>query len=180
MQFQFDSSAWLSLLDRQIIVYPLSQVEDLYKCVFQAICGPEHLIQDQQAFLARLEAEYQATQPDASQLLWEPLRPDSQLGRIHLAAYKTSQRPLDALGAACLASAQQSWGTRTELRALWEEVEQAGLALRWPSFQPVDFQRFGSLIRSQGFGAIHHSERYRVNYRPAYRLVSLQEWQKIE
>lgn len=180
MWFQIELNAWLNQLDQQIASYPLSQVEDLYKALFQAVCGPEHLIRDGQAFLARLAAEYQATQADASQSLWEPLRPDGQLGRVHLAAYKASGRSLDALGEACLASAQQTWGGRTELAALWREVEQAGLAQRWPSLPAAEFRSFASFIEEHDFGAIHHSERYRVSYRPAYRLVSLQEWQKIE
>lgn len=174
MTDQFDLNEWLKLLDQHITNYPLAQVEDLYKWVFQAVCGPEHLIQDSSAFLARLEAELQATEADQSQALWEALRPDQQLGRVHLAAYKAKSLPLDALGRACLASAQEVWGGRTELRALWHELEAAGLQGHWPQLSKAEFQRFGSWIEEQVFGAIHHSERFRQSYRPAYRLVSQQ------
>lgn len=171
---QFELNEWLQLLDQHIANCPLAHVEDLYKWVFQAVCGPEHLIQDPSAFLKRLEGELQAREADPSQLLWEELRPDHQLGRLHLAAFKATSLPINTLEDACLASAQQAWGSREELQTVWQQLEAAGIAGHWPSIEAADFKRFGKLIASQGFGAIHHSERFRQNYRPAYRLVSQQ------
>jgi hypothetical protein len=174
MPNQFDLNEWLRLLDQHIARWPLAHVEDLYKWVFQAIRGPEHLIQDRSAFLARLEAEFQATEADRSHVLWEPLRPDHQLGRLHLAAFKATSMPIDALGEACLSSAQQAWGSREELETVWQQLEAKGIGGRWPSIEAANVERFGELIANQGFGAIHHSERFRQHYRPAYRLVSQQ------
>ena len=63
--------------------------EDLYKLLHQAIMGPAHAAVDSAAALAALRAEWAemaARRPDApaAEPLWESIRPDGALLRVHL------------------------------------------------------------------------------------------------
>lgn len=148
--------------------------QDAVKLCYQAAFGAEHLLQDEEAAYRYLEEEYNAVEAN-SKPLYEWIHPN--MCRVNLAAWKREQMPLKWLFRmfAMTAADPPKDGRRmfrecvdtVETLITEEQIEERAVGMtkeRWQTFlseypvnQPV---------------AVHHSEEYRQQERPAYRLVS--------
>lgn len=153
---------WETLIAKHLTRYPAAEPADVYKLLYQGVRGPEHLMASPEVFVVRLQAEYEAVSSGDDVPLWEPVRPDGTLGRLHLRPYRARGGELAPLVAACLEAAAQPWGSALTLAEVW----QAAAANREVAWQTLTAQ-----LVAQGYPPVHHSERYRAAYRPAYRLV---------
>ncbi|MBU0495424.1 MAG: hypothetical protein KKB13_26560 [Chloroflexi bacterium] len=166
--------ALAQLIDHHCQRYPAGEPRDVYKLLYQGLRGPEHLIASPADFAAHLQAEYEAVAPDDGEPLWEVVRPDGRLGRVHLRPFKARFGDLAALTRACLATAGPTWGTPEDVRAAWAVFVTGCRAGRWTLALPavLDLTRW---LTEHAYPAVHHSESYRAVYHPAYRLVG-REW----
>lgn len=160
------------MIDVHVACYPLLGLRDAYKLLYQAVLGPEHLIASAGEFERRLLAEVAALRPGPHDPLWQPLRPDGALGRVHLRPFVAQGGDPALLSAACLRTALVHWGARADLEAVWERF--TGLARQglWPAFTPQGLDALPGELRRGGYPALHHSARYAHAYAPAYRVVS--------
>lgn len=160
------------LLDAHLSRHPAMGIQDAYKLLYQAVLGPEHLIVDPETFAARLREEYMALVPGPEALLWEPIRPDGRLGRLHLRAFRQQGGNLEQLIAACLRTAEYRWGTPAELRHVWRTFLELCRAGRWSGWSWEEAQAFGEQLARERFPSVHHSPAYAIVEQPAYRLVA--------
>jgi hypothetical protein len=149
------------------------QPRDVYKLLYQGVRGPEHIISSPQAFREYLMSEWQALNPGGDDPLTESIRPDGSLLRLNLRPFKAEGGSLEALTAACLETAHRQWGTQDELQQAWEAFVDSCRAGSWPSLPFQEVETFTSLLQEKEFPPIHHSDRYRELYHPAYRLVAV-------
>jgi hypothetical protein len=175
-----DAEAVAALIDRQLARYTASGVDDVYKLLYQAILGPEHLIADTARFALRLREELAVADGGVDEVLWEPIRPDGQLGRLHLRPFNAADGDPEALLTACLYTAERSWGAVSDLQAVWPFVVRSIEAGRWSRLIPADALRLTEELVATGYGARHHSAAYRAAYRPSYRLVAQQELRRLQ
>ncbi|MBU0491063.1 MAG: hypothetical protein KKA73_07840 [Chloroflexi bacterium] len=168
------SLAWARLIDHHGQRYPAWEPRDVYKLLYQGLCGPAHLIASPADFAARLRAEYEAVAPNAGEPLWEVVRPDGRLGRVHLRPFKARFGDLAALTRASLATAGPTWGTPEDVRTAWAAFVAGCRAGRWAFALPpvLDLTRW---LEEHEYPAVHHSASYRAAYHSAYRLVG-REW----
>lgn len=152
---------------------PAMGPRDVYKLLYQGVRGPEHLISSPQAFREYLAAEWQALKPGGDDSLREPIRPDGSLLRLNLRPFKAAGGSLEGLTAACLETACRPWGTQDELQQAWTCFVDFCKAGSWPSLTLQELETFTSLLRENNFPPVHHSERYRELYQPAYRLLAV-------
>ncbi len=148
------------------------QPRDIYKLLYQAVRGPEHLIASPQAFTERLAEEWAALDPADDDPLREAIRPGGSLSRLNLRPYKAQGGQLDGLVAACLETVRRPWGTQDELHKAWEGFVAACRDRSWPGVSLEQVETFSAWLAGHGYPPVHHSERYRDLYRPAYRLVA--------
>lgn len=151
---------------------------DVYKLLYQGVLGAEHLFQvgfrpgHTTDFAERLRAEYADLPAAEDDPLWEEVRPDGELGRIHLRPFKAHGGDLERLIAACQQTAEQTWGTVKELREVWALFVDRCRAGRWREFPLPEVLAFSAWLEEQGYPAVHHSPEYRKANRPAYRLLA--------
>jgi hypothetical protein len=162
----------ITLLSEHLTRRPAMQPRDIYKLLYQGIRGPEHIISSPQAFREYLNTEWQALNPGGDNPLTESIRPDGTLLRLNLRPFKAAGGSLEALTAACLETAHRPWGTRNELQQAWEAFIDSCRAGSWPNWTFQEVETFTSLLREKEFPPVHHSDRYRELYHPAYRLVA--------
>lgn len=153
-------------LRKQCEKYPKLSVTDLFKFIYQSSFGCEHLVSDVASVKAYLCKEAETAQPAKGDLI-EPL--DGDYCRVHLDYLKeglsgdtfaklfvlSAERVED--GKECLEerlSALSELARDGELPFNAEEVEEA--LEKW---------------RREGCPACHHSEVFRAEYAPAYRLM---------
>lgn len=159
------------LVSEHLARRPAMQVQDIYKLLYQAVRGPEHLVTVPAEFAARLRAEWEAVSADDSDPLLESIRPDGSLVRANLRTWKARGGDLDVLAKVCLQTVRYAWGTAEDLRQAWSafvEICRADSAMPYSLSEVLAFSRW---LEEQSYPVVHHSERYHTLYRPAYRLV---------
>jgi len=161
-----------TLLTEHLARRPAMQPRDIYKLLYQGVRGPEHLITSPQAFREYLVSEWETLNPEGDDLLRESIRPDGSLLRLNLRPFKAAGGSLEALTTACLETARRPWGTQDELQQVWECFVDACIAGSWPSVTLQQVDILTSLLQENKFPPLHHSDRYRELYQPAYRLVA--------
>ena len=169
---QLDSLGLLDLLEQHLCWYPRMQLRDVYKLIYQAVLGSEHLVSSSEEFSHYLQLEYEHLQPDSSQQLFEPLRPDGSLFRLNLRPYKSRQLGLARLISPLLLTPQLATGTQAELQAAWKVFSQLCRQKYVKNYSETAIRKFTRQLAAQDFPAMHHSEVYRRLYQPAYRLIS--------
>ncbi len=169
---QDDPEGLLPLLEQHLSWYPLMELRDFYKLIYQGVMGSEHLLTSAESYTQYLQAEFRLIQPDASQRLLEPIRRDEALFRLNLAPYKVRQLELDRLTAYFLETAQIVYGTKSELRAVWTAFVELCLHGHICNFEANVILRFSKRVEEADYPAMHHSEIYRQAYKPAYRLLA--------
>jgi hypothetical protein len=151
---------------------PGMEVRDIYKLLYQSVRGPEHMITSPAAFTERLAAEWESLDLANSDPPWETIRTDGSLLRLNLRPFKSQGGNLEELVTSCLETARRLWGTQAELEQAWEGFTSACRDRSWPGMAVNDVKSFTSWLDINSYPAVHHSERYRSLYRPAYRLVA--------
>lgn len=162
----------IALIQEHLARRPGMESRDVYKLLYQGVRGPEHLITSPTAFTEQLTAEWESLDLAGGDPLWEAVRSDGSLMRLNLRPYKAKGGQLDRLVTACLETGHRLWGTRTELQQAWHNFTTACKDPAWSGLAPQEVESFTSWLEANGFPAVHHSERYRSLYHPAYRLVA--------
>jgi hypothetical protein len=160
------------LVKQHLNWYPLMEARDIYKLLYQGVMGSEHLIASADEFTQYLRREFDPLPANPSERILEPVRPDQNLLRLNLRAYKCHQLHVDVLIPALLETAQAFSGDLVDLRAVWKGfVQSCGQGLI-ASIQLDQLHQFMRWLDENGFPTAHHSEAYARTYQPAYRLIS--------
>jgi len=169
---QDDPESLLKLLELHFAWYPLVELRDVYKLLYQGAMGSEHLLTSSEEFTRYLRDEFERLQPDPSQRFLEPVRPDGTLVRLNLHAYKSRQVSVDLLISSLLETAHLITGTQSELRVAWLEFVQCCHHGQVSKFDTSSVDQFSQRLEELEYPAMHHSEIYHREYQPAYRLIS--------
>jgi hypothetical protein len=169
---QPDHMSLLPLIELHLSWYPLMELRDVYKLIYQMVMGAEHLMPSREEYTKYLAAEFEPLQPDPTERLLEPVRPDGALYRLNLRPYKARRLGLDKLISYLLETAHVITGTKPELLAAWDEFTQLCLQGQIQQFDGVTIEQFNQWLERIEYPALHHSETYGREYRPAYRLIA--------
>lgn len=155
---------------------PEVRIEDAYKHLFHATRGGEHAIQSAEGPRAWLDREWATLEaPRKGEPLWEPLRPDGAIGRLHLRPYRAAGGSLKHLLDAFVASAQRFQSDKADFVRAWREF---GERLREREIGRLTRKEWERLDKQMGPGypAIHHSPEYEAARKPAYRVLRREEY----
>ncbi len=156
-------------LRKQAAKHPAMQPQDVYKLIFQATFGAEHLLQDVDAAYEYFQKEYQDVVP-GEEPLWEQI--GDTVFRVNLGTWKQYGLPKDWLFRMFVKSVEKDSTCGQE--EFWEYVEEAEALVNASvfSFCYADFQKYSEEYGMEPPRAVHHSEKYREAEHPSYRLVS--------
>jgi len=137
------------------------QAQDAYKLIHQAACGPAHAVTSQDAAREWLENELKTLTDPWPETLIDPISPDGELVRVHLGPFKAlgfnSHMLLDAF-----------IHTSLEITPNYQLLE--SYLLTSLTLIP-GLKELMETQRTLGYPALHHSDQYRISYKPAYRVV---------
>ena len=162
--------------------YPKMEAQDMVKLIFQSEFGGGHMISDPGMSLERLKKEYEKREWEACAkdsreehlnggcLDWRYVEPaGGGMCRIKLAALDLGLEA-ETLNRMFVRSAGEVHGTIEGMKAgLSELLTLCGRKIG------LDRERTQAYIRAyeeKGYPAVSHSEVYRANYHPAYRIVN--------
>ncbi len=151
-------------LQEQAQLHPSMQAQDVVKMCYQAAYGAEHLLTDMNAAFLWLKKEYEMIEvTEVSEKLYELL--DDKTCRINLREWKRRKMPVEWLFHIFTESAVYAGkdGERDYATYMEEAGELIGQGVF--SFSMQDWEETGKQ------GPVHHSELYRQQEKPAYRIV---------
>ena len=172
-------NAVIDAVQAQLAEYPASRLQDVYKTFYQDRFGSGHMIADTAAVRAYLLYELElAAEDSVPNPYYEPIGAEGRYVRVYLRFVNEGLLSADELFEAFIQSAQpaqqpeQSWAE--EWDAIVGQIRQAGIT--FPDFEQDNEQL---KIAAQANRAVHHSDAYRENYHPHYRIVEKSIFQKI-
>lgn len=159
---------------------PNFRIDDAYKWTYQATRGGEHAAPSREAARGWLEREWQATgdEPKAENE-WVALCPGGEIGRLNLRPFKSRGGKMDDILDAFLTSAREY---RSEPKAFTDAWAELGVRLRKGGFGSIthkEWLRLDGEMKKKNYPAVHHSEQYNKANKPAYRIITLLEAQRI-
>ena len=156
------------IISQHIQHYPKIQIQDLYKLLFQAAMGIEHLLQNPAPILDYLLRELDVVDAVSETQLAEPIAPE--LVRVHLRPFKARMGRPAQLVDLMMKSAANFNPSREKLTIYWHTLEEMAAQQIIP-FSAPELQSFFQTKRLESLPAAHHSKIFRENYQPAYRVI---------
>lgn len=163
-------STFEKVIQVQLQRYPAMQIQDLYKLVYQATMGNEHLMTDSAAVHGYLIHELESIQASVDEPLIEAISPDGEVVRLNLRPFKARHGDPRALFQAMLQTARTFQKAPERLEQYWHDLEQMAKSGA-TAFDAAALQSFFREMRKKGFSAVHHSAVYAEKYAPAYRVL---------
>lgn len=141
--------------------YPLMEPQDYGKLIFQSEFGPEHLVSDGEAVLRYLRQEWSELPEGCPSIPPESI--GNGLCRFHLSACTEERLPL--LAELFCRTAQEHKGTQ-------EGLENRIMAVR--ALNVSGMEQWLEQYREAGYPPVRHSQTFRDNYAPHYRVIKLE------
>lgn len=147
--------------------YPELKPEDIFKYVYQSSFGCEHLVSKEEAVLENILAEY-----ESFKRIKAPLKEalDGNYSRVYLSCLDEGLFPSTLARLFCLSAKKEENGKDMFV----EKLEVARELANEDSF-PFDKNEFLKSLdawRKVNCTPIHHSEEFKKEYRPAYRVIA--------
>jgi hypothetical protein len=115
--------------------------------------------------------EHETVEYTIAERHYESISPGGCVFRIHLRPFCESDSDLNAINESFIQTAKSFEGSIANLRRYFFYSEKMAVSGRLP-FEPFQLRRFFAAQEDRHFPAVHHSNRYRSAYRPAYRIVA--------
>lgn len=158
---------FIDCLQNQLYLHPNLQPQDIIKLCYQAAFGAEHLLSDFSFAERYFETEFQNT-PCCDDPLFEEI--SSSVCRINLGAWKNTSMPSKWLYQMFINSAVVlSDGSDMFMKYL--EYAETFVKTANVSFTLDDWHIYLTHYKELGMPSVHHSEQYRTQEHPAYRIV---------
>ena len=164
-----DTAAVRSAIEMQLVTYPESTLQDIYKSFYQEHFGPGHIISDTASARRYLMKELSEMGKTASPY-FEPTGSQGDYVRVHLSAVADSLITAEQLLDAFVRSAN----SRHEPAVSWLEKWEAIISIIQAN--KIELEGFETDLpllteAARNHQAVHHSRRYNEAYHPHYRIV---------
>ena len=159
----------LNLLHQHIIKYPLLQIQDVAKLLYQNEFGGGHMIPNPDISLQRIVNEYVTLNDDVKNSEQAIESIGNGKSRIYLSALSRGLTP-EGLNLMFVSSANNTTGTIEQLENKIDSFIEACRNKQF-SFSLTEVIEFFKKWKSEGYPTISHSDIYRTTYQPAYRVI---------
>ena len=151
--------------------YPLMEVQDVYTLIYQGAMGAAYFTADADGFEERLLQEFAKTAPDKTMTLWETIRPDGELVRVHLNALKARGGTAQALSTLSLWTNSIFVGDKEDLIDGWETFQRLCADKRLSKYSEEEISTFTGWVEENDYPSTRHTQTFREAYDPHYRLI---------
>lgn len=159
---------------------PNIRIEDAYKWTYQATRGGEHAMPDRASAAKWLDSEWRSMGDESeNENEWVPLCPGGEIGRLNLRPFKSRGGKMDDILDSFLASSREY---KSEPKAFTDAWVELGTRLKQQaagSLTHKEWLRLDGEMKKKSYPAVHHSEQYKRANKPAYRIITLTEAQRI-
>ncbi len=153
------------LLTEHFYKYPMAEIQDIFKFIHQSSFGCEHMISSLDKAVEYIKTEYQKGVVDAD---IEPL--DGEYSRVPL-SYLDKGLSAETFGKLFFLSAkseEKGGEALTQKINIARELIDGGTL----PFDKTEFENAVNKWAEKDFCALHHSDKFREEYKPSYRVIS--------
>lgn len=147
--------------------FPSLAVADLLKYLHQSCFGGGHLVTDEKRAVSAIQEELTNASLDCTHGVERLAGP---FVRVHLNMLSSGLTP-QTLGKLFVLSSQESVDSLPALNKKLDELRELSASGAIP-FSESEINSAVDLWRKAGFAPCHHSEQFRKQYHPAYRVIS--------
>lgn len=149
--------------------YPHMLPQDAVKLVYQHTFGPGHMIRDGKKAALMLQQEMASLLPtDRKEPLYESI--GNGLCRLNLRPCKEKGIDTEFILRLFLEAAQSTTATKKEFRQNLRVLQRLAEEEETP-FEAIEMDMFMVQYEEMKLPSVHHSDLYRAEYAPAYRVV---------
>jgi len=160
-----------NLVMRHLNRYPAMGAQDVYTLIYQGAMGPSYFTDEKASFEERLMQEFAAVAADVEKTLWESVRPDGELVRVHIAGLKGRGGSPQKLITLSLWTASIFKGDLDDLTNGWETFSRICTERRLRKFDGDEIDMITNWARENNYPSTRHTKAFREAYNPHYRLV---------
>lgn len=153
------------LLTEHFNKYPLLQIQDVFKFIYQSSFGCEHFVSSLKMATDFIREESKNISSSDKPLIE---RLDGVYSRVHLACLNHGLSP-ETLGTLFFESAKTDDKTSIEDKL---NVTKELICEKKLPFSISEFDKYFKEWKENGYPPIHHSDIFKKNYNPAYRVIS--------
>lgn len=166
-----------SVIEQHMEQYPKMQIQDAFKLIYQSEFGGGHMIDDKEKSLDWIKKEY-AFIREQNQISYNRVSEDigGDMCRVYLRVLEQGLSA-ETLNEMFVQSANTKAGT---VEGLGKKLEQFLDICEEYGFLKEQVKRAVVEWKAKGYPAIHHSEAFRENYFPAYRVVMKKYAERLE
>ncbi len=154
------------LLINHINQYPLVQIQDIVKFLYQGEFGPKHMIGTENKSFQFLKDEYKSIDDCLETIMSENLGND--LVRLHLNSL--DQNMISLVNKFFIQTAHNMQGDievfKSKLRLFKDMCRDDALP-----FHALEVDNYLKRYQEEGYRAIHHSDIFKKSYHPSYRVI---------
>jgi hypothetical protein len=160
-----------NLIMRHLNRYPKMEAQDIYTLIYQGAMGASYFADDAESFEERLLEEFARVEGDQEKPLWESIRPDGELVRVHMAGLKGRGGKAQKLVTLSLWTVSVFRGDRDDMANGWETFSRICAEKRLSLFKQEEIETITKWAVENNYPSTRHSRTFREAYHPHYRLV---------
>jgi hypothetical protein len=150
--------------------YPMMQIEDVYKLIYQSIMGPGHLLSDEKRAFAALKKEI-ANSPGREKDIFVDISLNIKLVRVNLNVFAKKSGYADKLFSAMKKTAVAIQPDKEKFQEVWETIGEMLLNRNLTIGNYAKWILLTDRLSRDSFPPIVHSSIYRRLYSPSYRVI---------
>ena len=157
----------LDRIREHVRAYPKLEIEDIFKFIHQSACGCEHLVSDRNTAAERIIQEYSTIQVKEKPRI-DAL--DGKYSRVHLSCLNDGLSAQTLAGLFCLSAKKENDAQKLidqKLISVRELIADGTIKADAELFEKKALE-----WRAAGYPAVHHSNTFRNEYCPAYRVIA--------
>ncbi len=165
-----DKRQFSSVIATHMTRYPIQEVQDLYKFVWQAAMGDEFWVADSSMAVRLMMKDLRGLPGPENEWVCDPVSPHGGLVRVNFRQTILIGQDADALVRVYEKSSRSIEPSVAKLERYWGYAESMALAGALP-YTLTEMQAYFKERAVDHHSPVTHSSRYGVAYRPAYRVM---------
>lgn len=159
-----------NLINSHFQLYPKMQIQDLYKLIYQSVMGPKHILQNEEIAFYYLKNEMENCIGNEKNLFVN-IGLKNNLVRVNLNIFRKQIDDIEKLFSVMQKTAENIQSEKIQLKIVLEEIKILFKKNNLKLFQPSNWINFIEKLERKNFPHISHSEVYKKNYFPSYRVI---------
>jgi hypothetical protein len=160
-----------NLVVRHLNRYPHMEAQDVYTLIYQGAVGAAAFTEEVERFEEQLLEEFAEVEGSTEHILWETIRSDGELVRVHMAGLKGRGGKAEKLLTLSLWTTSIFVGNREDLVNGWTTFCRVCTENRLRKFNAEEINMITRWAEQNNYPSGRHSRAFREAYDPHYRLV---------